>query len=301
MANFVTDNGDLPAPKTDLNTLDSTKKQINYVIASDWNITRQAILDIKDFLRGSGGAGGVLGLVSSATDPAPAGITNYLWLKTDNTLWLTISGVAIPVGGGVGGSLAISVAAFPVATTNLSTVGTFDWFWPGSGGPSNPVPSWSNQNSINFHWKKGGELYKSVVWFGAGASSAPGTFPGTTTFTSTASDDSYAAALSATDGSYLIVAGAAGFQVNIAASTVSRTLRIYCGAKSVTATITAAFEDGSASPVSATFNAATGVNEQRAVDIVFKAGSSTRLRVTVTSTTLNGGVQAIELWGMAEF
>lgn len=205
-------------------------------------------------------------------------------------------------GGGGTGSLSVSTSSFPGSTTSLTTVGTFDWFWWGSSGDPATVPNYANSASTTFHWKKGGELYRSVQWVGHGVASAPGTFPGSTTFTSTAADDSYGIALSATDGSYAQTSVTGfGFQINIPASTTSRTLRLYVGAKGVTTTIAASLDDASASNASTTYNAASGVNVMQTVDIVFQGGSSTRLRVTVTATTLNGGVQAEELWGMAEF
>lgn len=202
-----------------------------------------------------------------------------------------------------GASLSVTSNAFPTTTTNLSTTGTVDWYWYGnSGSPATGCPpNWSVQTATAYHWKKGGLLYQSLTWFGAGASSAPSTFPGTSAFMTTAADDSYGVALSASDGTYMLVTGPVGYQINIPASPTARTLRIYCGAKSVTITIAASLDDGSAANASATFNAASGVNVQQAVDVVFKAGSSTRLRVTVTATTLNGGVQAVELWGLAQF
>lgn len=237
----------------------------------------------------------------SGTTPAPLGLAfcsaNQVWaMNGGGTAW-----ACTPIGGTNTGSLSVTTSAFPGSTTNLSTVGTFDWYWLGPGGPSVPVPSWANQATTVFHWKKGGTLFKSLTWFGAGASSAPSTFPGTTTFTSTTSDDSDAAALSATDGSYFIVSGAAGYQINTSASPTSRTLRLYVGAKGVTTTIAVSLDDASATPTSTTYNAASGVNVQQTVDIVFQSATPTQLRVIVSATTLNGGVQAEEFWGMAEF
>ena len=239
----------------------------------------------------AGGGGSGSGTVTSIT--CGSGLTC-------SPTTITTTGT-ISLGAGTG-SLSVSTSSFPGSTTNLTTVGTFDWFWWGNTGDPATVPNYANSGATVLHWKKGGELWKSVQWLGRSIASAPGTFPGSTTLTSTASDDSYGTALSATDGSYAQTSGTGfGYQINIPASTTSRTLRLYVGAKGVTTTIAASLDDASASNASTTYNAASGVNVQQTVDIVFQAGSSTRLRVTVTATTLNGGVQAEELWGMAEF
>jgi hypothetical protein len=265
--------------------------------------------DIGFVLVGNGSPEGVVTAIVGRTyhrlDGVAGGTFYVKESGTGNTGWVAYGGGG---GGGTGaGSLSVSVGAFPGSTTNLSTVGTFDWYWygntgnPGVGG-SGGGTDWGSSTATSLHWKKGGSLYRDFTWVGHGISSTPATFPGTTTFTSTALDDSYGTALSATDGTYdLVTATGLGFTINTSAAPISRTLRIYCGAKSVTITIAASLDDGSATPATATFNAATGVNVQQAVDIVFKGGSSTRLRVTVTATTLNGGVQAVEFWGLAEF
>jgi len=218
------------------------------------------------------------------------------------------TGTCAAVGGGGGtGSLTVSTGAFPGTTTNLSTVGTFDWFWygntgnPGTGAVGGGV-DWSSSTSTSLHAKKGGELYRSFTWVGHGVHSSTGVYPGVTTFTSTASDDNYSVAMSATDGTYdVMTATGLGYQINVSASTTSRTLRLYTGAKGVITTISASLDDGSATPASATFSAASGVHVFQSIDIVFQAASSTRLRVTVLATTLNGGVQDEDFFGMAEF
>ena len=111
MTNFVTNNGDLPSPKVDLVQLPGYQKAVNYVTANDWNITRQAILDIKTYLQTGGGPNTSVGLAPQVVDPAPAGVTNYLWLKTNGTLWLTNAGVATQVGAGGGSGTITGVTA----------------------------------------------------------------------------------------------------------------------------------------------------------------------------------------------
>ena len=212
------------------------------------------------------------------------------------------TGTCTAVGGGSSGSLSVTVNAFPVSTTNLSTVGTLDWFWWGNGGDPGAIPGWTTSTATTYHWKKGGSLWRDFIWIGHGIGSAPNAFPSSITFTSTAADDSYGVALSATDGTYdLTGTTGLGYQFNIAAGTTSQTLRIYCGAKGVITTITASLDDASASPASATFNNASGVHTFQAVDVVFNAAGGTRLRVTVLATTLNGGVQDEDFYGAAEF
>lgn len=251
-------------------------------------------------------AGGMIAIGSDSVGLDGSGCGSSVgWLPTWNGSAFACAAPPSGSGGGGGGgsaSVAITVNAFPGSTTNLSTVGTIDWFWWGNTGDPATIPNYSTANTAIIHWKKGGLLWQSVQWFGHSLISGQGAFPGSTTFTTTAADDAWGTALSATDGTYgQITTAGFGFQVNIPASTTSRTLRIYTGAKGVTTTIAASLDDAAGTGSSTTYNAASGVNEIRAVDIVFAAGTSARLRVIISATTLNGGVQAEELWGMAEF
>lgn len=52
MSNFITDDLDLPAAKTDLNPLPTSANASKYFTASDFNALRQALLDIQTFLLG---------------------------------------------------------------------------------------------------------------------------------------------------------------------------------------------------------------------------------------------------------
>jgi hypothetical protein len=82
MSNYVTDNSSLDFPKTDLNVLPPTANRSQYVIAEDWNKVCQALEDVKGVLRGAK----TLGMAVQATDPLPAGISDYLWMSTTGAL-----------------------------------------------------------------------------------------------------------------------------------------------------------------------------------------------------------------------
>ncbi len=81
MTHFVYDDTSLRYPKTDLVPLDD-EDETKYVFAIDWNSTCQALDDVKAQLR----AGKWFGLEALGSDPAPSGISNYLWLMNTGTL-----------------------------------------------------------------------------------------------------------------------------------------------------------------------------------------------------------------------
>jgi hypothetical protein len=78
MTNFVYDNTSLAYPKTNLNSLPAGANPTQYVQDSDWNTLNQAVVDVKNVLRGAK----FYGLENQGSDPAPAGITSYLWLSS---------------------------------------------------------------------------------------------------------------------------------------------------------------------------------------------------------------------------
>jgi hypothetical protein len=94
MTNYVYDNTNLNYPKTNFAPIPDDADPTEWVQDTDWNILNQATDDIKGVLRGAH----YFGLTSQASDPTPAGISKYLWLKNDGTVWVTIGGVATSVG-----------------------------------------------------------------------------------------------------------------------------------------------------------------------------------------------------------
>src|SRR5579859_396456 len=77
---FIYDNTTLPFPKIPLNPLPIGASPVNFNRTVDWNILCQALIDVQSFCRGANWLGASL----QATDPAPAGVANYLYLGTDN-------------------------------------------------------------------------------------------------------------------------------------------------------------------------------------------------------------------------
>lgn len=88
MANFIEDDGTLPFPKVDAVALPGGADPDEYCVAADWNTTCQALDDTKDVLRGAKW----YGLTAQATDPAPAGVSRYIWLDTSNKLHFVSTG-----------------------------------------------------------------------------------------------------------------------------------------------------------------------------------------------------------------
>jgi hypothetical protein len=100
MTNFIVDVTPLPIDKINLNSLPPGSNPRQWIVATEWITAMQALLDVRDFLR----AAPWFGLADNAGDPLPPGVVNYIWLKSDGTLWKTINGVATEIGsGGTGG------------------------------------------------------------------------------------------------------------------------------------------------------------------------------------------------------
>ncbi len=91
MPHFLYDNTALLYPKTDLNALPVGANPDQYVMAVDWNTVNQAVDDLKSWGRGAKW----LGLEAQVTDPAPAGITNYIWLSSAGVLTVKKSATTI--------------------------------------------------------------------------------------------------------------------------------------------------------------------------------------------------------------
>src|SRR4029077_19645965 len=69
--------------------------------ASDWNAYLQAITDIQGFLRGAPW----LAVVEQGSDPAPSGVSKYIWVRSsDHAVMYNGS----PVAGGSGGSASVA-------------------------------------------------------------------------------------------------------------------------------------------------------------------------------------------------
>jgi len=99
MPNFIYNNTALPIDKIDFGPLPPGANPRQWGVAAEWITVLQALYDVQAFCRGADW----LGFTMYAVDPVPAGIANYLWMKSDGTLWKTIGGVAAQVGGGGGG------------------------------------------------------------------------------------------------------------------------------------------------------------------------------------------------------
>lgn len=93
---FVDDNDDLPNNKVDRRPVPPGESETKFITADNWNTLVVAAEDTRDWIR----AATWYGLAGQAADPAPANITNYVWLKSDGTLWKTVNGTATEIGGG---------------------------------------------------------------------------------------------------------------------------------------------------------------------------------------------------------
>lgn len=89
MSHFVYDLTPLNASKVDLSPIPAGADPNQYVQAeADWNPTTQACLDLRDMVL----QGKFNGFLPVASDPSPTGVDNYLWLRTDHTIFLHTPG-----------------------------------------------------------------------------------------------------------------------------------------------------------------------------------------------------------------
>ena len=82
MTNFVYDDTNLTAVKSDRNVLPVGEDPTKWIVAVDWNTVRQALLDVQGWARGANW----LGLSPQATDPIPESVTSYLYVGSDGKI-----------------------------------------------------------------------------------------------------------------------------------------------------------------------------------------------------------------------
>lgn len=182
------------------------------------------------------------------------------------------------------GAIAISQAARP-ASLNLSTEGTTDWFTMAP----EAVRS-TNKLAGNLHRKiLGGWLADNFDWV----------VPGGTIFTQASTialstdpgDDTASAVLAAWAQDYGLYTASAvltgfGFCFMAPASTIEKTLKIYCSCWSAGITLKCRLSDGSVADTTDTFDAPAGAEHKLQWNIVYKAahdGAHLLIQVTVTT------------------
>lgn len=171
--------------------------------------------------------------------------------------------------------------------TNLSTEGTIDWC------DSNGLATFNPFTTSNLtHRKVGGDgmMSRTLVYFAGGAAgvSLLANSDGPFTKTTTAADDAYTAALSATTYTAVYTATASqtgyGFQFEAPATTTARTLKLFVGVWSGTITITATLSDGTTANTTIVTTASASM--QQIVPITYTASSyGQTLQVKVVLTT----------------
>lgn len=114
MPNFIYDNGSLPFPKGNLVPVPSGADITRYVQHTDWNTVCQSLTDVKMVLRGAQWIG-----VTPGADPAPAGISNYLWVD-GTTLKLKVGATTYPM---VAGDTGVTPGSYTAANITVDAQG----------------------------------------------------------------------------------------------------------------------------------------------------------------------------------
>jgi hypothetical protein len=200
-----------------------------------------------------------------------------------DALWCTLPPPAYP---GTG-AIAISQAARP-ATLNLSAEGTTDWFTMATEATRQPQKS-----PGNLHRKiLGGWLADNFDWVVAG-----GTIfsqASSIALTTTLGDDVGSPVLTAWAIDFGLWTSSAvltgmGFCFMAPASTIQKTLKIYCSCFSAKITLTCRMSDGSVADTTDTFESAPGAEAKVQWNVVYKsARDGAHLLVEVQITTNKG-------------
>lgn len=120
MTSFVETTTALPVDKTDANPV-PPGEETTHISADELNTQAQATMDVRDWLR----AAKWYGLDDQASDPAPSGVTPYLWMDTSGRLWRKFAGVNTLVGEqGFPTALDLDFAAQSAATYSTDTTFT---------------------------------------------------------------------------------------------------------------------------------------------------------------------------------
>ncbi len=80
MTNFIYDATGLPFPKTNKTPIPIGEDATKWVAAVDWNAICQALTDVQTFCRGARW----IGITKQVSDPVPAGVSDYLWMRTSD-------------------------------------------------------------------------------------------------------------------------------------------------------------------------------------------------------------------------
>ncbi len=221
------------------------------------------------------------------------------WVNGTGSETMTGTNFAMgPVTGYPGtGSIAISQSAMP-ATLNLSTEGTKDWFTC-----NGQVQNGANIAATSLHRKiLGGWIASSFCWIIE--SGTQFTQAAAMTVSTTTGDDTNAALTTYnTDvGVYKASGTGEGFCFQVPASTVSKTLRIYCSLFSGVMTLKVRLSDGSAADATDTVTATAGHQATVQWNVVFQsAHDGAWLTIEVYLTTNSGSTPNVKFQGATLF
>lgn len=115
-SNFIYDNTGLPINKVNAGPLPPGVNPTQWGVATEWITVLQALLDVQTWARRASW----LGIQPHATDPAPAGVADYVWLRNDDT-WMHNN---TPIGGGGGGGVTSITAGTGLTGGVITTSGT---------------------------------------------------------------------------------------------------------------------------------------------------------------------------------
>jgi hypothetical protein len=199
---FIYDDTGLPFPKVNVAPLPSTANPSAYVQNTDWNAVCQALVDIQTFCRGAAW----IGLSENSVDPAPAGVSNYLWYGSNGSL--NITGIKnISISGGASFSTDFGTGTDGTATFDGTSTVTVSGtsIAPSAGVYTLPRTLYTNNATVN-----SGVMVRTngYQWFDNG----------TLTNNGSVNDDGYNSGTGRAGGFYSATASASGTSNSILAA-----------------------------------------------------------------------------------
>lgn len=200
-------------------------------------------------------------------------------------------------GGASAGTITGTAAVNITSPVNLTTDGTYDFLAIGAHNGGEPRAGTLPGQKL----AGGGGLTASFCWLGGGQTVSIFSQASTASFSATGSDYAGGGALTASTTAAGINSSGGGavnfgFTLNaVASKTTSRRLRIYVGQFSCILTITAKLSDGTATPVSLTFDSGAGAGAEKMFQFDYQAGTDgAYLIVTAICTTNRGSVPFVK-------
>jgi hypothetical protein len=220
------------------------------------------------------GGGKIVKLIESASDPAAVPGEAQLYAKdsggTTKLFMQDGAGTVAEIGsGGGGGSGSLSAIVGVSGGVNFSTLGTIDWFYPTANAAT--APRTVSPSSARHKRYGEGFLVSTFDWMPAGLAASSNS---STTWSTTASDDSRNSALNTTSVFGMNTTSnysGWGFKFSVPSRTTTQVIRIYTQTFNAVKRLSCKLSDGSAAPVTVEHDDVSNVNVIQVWTVTFSS------------------------------